>query len=73
LLSLVKNTLAENNPSVRIRHCDSGIWLIATKKRTVEKNILAPTYVLIIQGLALESCGSNAKEQRSGNSVVPDV
>jgi hypothetical protein len=73
LLSLVKNTLVENNPAVRIKRCDSGVWLITAKTDAVEKNTLAPTHVVIIQGLTLQSAGRRAKEQRSGNSAGLDV
>jgi hypothetical protein len=73
LLSLVKNTLVENNPPVRIKRCDAGVWLVDATRSAVGKNILAPTYVVIIQGLASQSGERRAKEQRSGNSAAPDV
>jgi hypothetical protein len=73
LLSLVKNILVQNNPAVRIKRCDSGVWLIAAKKLAVEKNTLEPTHVLIIQGLTPQSDGRSAKEQHSGNSAGADV
>ena len=73
LLSLVKNTLVENNSAVRIKRCDSGVWLIAAKDAAAGKNIPAPTHVVIIQGFALQSGGRRSKEQRSGNSTAPDV
>jgi hypothetical protein len=73
LLSLVKNTLVENNSAVRIQRCDSGVWLIAAKEAADGKNTLAPTHVVIIQGFASQSGRRSAKEQRSGNSAERDV
>lgn len=73
LLSLVKNTLVENNPAVQVRHCDSGVWLIRAKKAAAGKNTLAPSYVIVIQGFTIQTTAPRAKEQRSGNSAVSGV
>ena len=53
LLTRIRNTLVKNTPALRVTRCASGIWLIAPKHAAADKNTLAPTHVIVIQGVTL--------------------
>lgn len=51
LLASIRNSLVKNTPALRVTRCASGVWLVTPKKAANEKNTLAPTHVIVIQGL----------------------
>ena len=67
LLSLVKNNLVKNASAFRVKRCASGVWLIAPKKTAADKNIFAPTHVIVIQGITVDE---QAKKRRKNSALV---
>ena len=51
LLASIRNSVVKNTPALRVTRCASGVWLVTPKKAAGEKNTLAPTHVIVIQGL----------------------
>lgn len=73
LLSILKNNLAKNTSALQVRRCASGVWLVAPRNITTDKNTLTPTNVIVIQGITLDDQERRRKEQRSGNPAETDV
>jgi hypothetical protein len=54
LLTRVKNNLVKNTSALRVTRCAPGSWLIAPKRLADDKNTLASTYVIVIQGITFD-------------------
>jgi hypothetical protein len=53
LLTSLRNNLVKNTSALLVTRSAPGIWVIAPKKMAGDKNTLAPTHVIVIQGLKL--------------------
>jgi len=54
LLTSVKNNVEKNTSAIRVTRCTGGVWLIAPKKLSDEKNNFAPTYLIVVRGIPLD-------------------